>query len=117
MRFFVDDWMKTLEHHHLPNAIADWDSSGKLYLDSTFIIQSEGRRLPLHWVGSEKEADLVYIYLEGPVPAHCKSLEIKQSSLCDTFEDQKNLVNIRKNEVTQSLYFFANDEFKTSSWP
>ncbi|MBB6612268.1 hypothetical protein H7F15_14555 [Pontibacter sp. Tf4] len=67
---------------------------------------SQGKPLKQHFVGSEAEADVVWIYFEVPVQAASLSqLYIRNAVLTELFDDQMNILNLDyKGKMHSSLF-------------
>lgn len=75
------------------------------YLKSTLSFELEkGKPLKARLVGSEEDADVVWLYVEVPVQqAALTQLYIKNAILTDMFTDQMNIVNVNYNGKTESV--------------
>lgn len=75
------------------------------YLKSTLSFELvKGKPLKARLVGSEEDADVVWLYVEVPVQqAALTQLYIKNAILTDMFTDQMNIVNVNYNGKTESV--------------
>jgi hypothetical protein len=65
---------------------------------------TKGKPLKQRFVGSEEEADVVWVYLEVPVQhASLSELYIKNAVLTEVFDDQMNIVNLNYKGKVQSM--------------
>ena len=75
------------------------------YLQASLTFEvTKGKALPHRFVGSEEEADAVWIYLEVPVDS--KTLDhiyINNKVLTELFADQMNIVNVTYNGKISSV--------------
>ncbi len=72
------------------------------YLKSNFkIIQSE-RSIEYKLLGFELENDIIWLYVEAPYKQLVRDLEISNSLITDLYEDQKNIINFKVKDKTQS---------------
>jgi hypothetical protein len=115
-KVFHDDWAKATGTENV-NENTKLDSLYFKYFKEHFTIQKQDDQLiTLQWVGYEKDGEFLYLYTECN---HLDSLSITvhQQVLMELYEDQKNLVNYRKNGTTKSLYFFRDSPPQTIHWP
>ncbi|WP_161890416.1 DUF6702 family protein [Pontibacter russatus] len=75
------------------------------YLQSTLSFGLEkGKPLKAKLLGSEADADVVWLYVEVPVQqAALTQLYIKNAILTDLFTDQMNIVNVNYKGKTESV--------------
>ncbi|NDK54655.1 DUF6702 family protein [Pontibacter fetidus] len=65
---------------------------------------TKGKPLKQRFIGSEEEADVVWVYLEVPVQnANLSELYIKNAVLTEVFDDQMNIVNLDYKGKVQSM--------------
>ena len=75
---------------------ADAEKLTAAYVASNVQIRSEGRQIPLRWVGMEVKTNFVYIYAEATVPS-LERLEIRDGLLHDLLPDQVNMMTLRRD--------------------
>ncbi len=73
------------------------------YLSSHFQMKVNGKDAEAVWIGSEIEAEAIWIYVEYPKIKKVKQLEITNRVLFESFEDQKNLIHYKHLGETKSL--------------
>ncbi|MFT5618806.1 MAG: hypothetical protein ACI85I_002041 [Arenicella sp.] len=73
------------------------------YLSSHFQMKVNGKDAEAVWIGSEIEAEAIWIYVEYPKIRKVKELEITNKVLFETFGNQKNLVHFKYSGETKSL--------------
>jgi hypothetical protein len=84
-----------------------------LYLEKAFTLaDGAGKRIALAPVGAELQAEAILAYQEAKLPAPPAELRVGNSILCDVFEGQANLVNIRLAKKTRTLLFTEGDGVK-----
>jgi hypothetical protein len=66
------------------------------YVTRSIEFRSDGRSLPLRWIGMEVKTNFVYIYVEAEVP-NLEKLEIRNSLLIDLLPDQVNMLTLRRD--------------------
>lgn len=97
---------------------------------------AQGVTIDLLPIGMEREGDVIYLYMEsdglgddeiekrklvnGTTEGDgwwFQQIQLKQTFFFDQFEDQKNLVNLRKGGKTLSYYFMGDVEQQLCAWP
>ncbi len=103
---------------------AKLDKSIHTYLAATFLVNDDatGARLPLEWIGKELAREdnqplhhLALLHFEIPVPPAAAQLQFKQTTFCELFDDQINLVYLRDGDHKQMLGFSPAHDAKTIS--
>lgn len=74
------------------------------------IFNSDGKRLPLTWIGMEYQTDNVYLYQEAPLPEDPTEIILINRLFMDLFDDQKNTVNVEWGEQIRTRIFRKDDE-------
>ncbi len=109
-KYFLDDFEDAVESEY--NVRLSLGSSKQhknatvylqKYLSSRFQMKVNGKDAEAVWIGSEIEAEAIWIYVEYPKIKKVKELEISNKVLFESFEDQKNLIHFRYQEGTKSL--------------
>jgi hypothetical protein len=78
---------------------------------------TKGKPLKYKFVGSEEEADAIWVYLEVPVQrAELPQLYVKNAILTEIFGDQMNIVNISYKGKTESVMLQRGEEIKKVSF-
>lgn len=75
------------------------------YLADNFSIEINEKLKEATFIGKEYEEDFIWIYLEYENIKKIKKFEVKNSLLFDTFDDQKNISNIKILGKTYSPIF------------
>ncbi|WP_018477106.1 DUF6702 family protein [Pontibacter roseus] len=83
----------------------------KEYLTNSLVFElTPGKPLPANFVGTEQEADVVWVYLEVPVKQEALShLYVRNVVLQELFNDQMNIVNLDYKGKVYSTLFQKND--------
>jgi hypothetical protein len=111
VRIFLDDLELALRKHTgnekldiVDEKIWEWveQKSGE-YLLSKLNIKDKTGDLQLVYLGSEIEVDVLWAYLEVRELSPFDQLSISFTSLLETYDDQENLVHVRKDDVVRSL--------------
>ena len=83
----------------------------KAFVEGSFaLFDSQGKRLPLIWIGMEYKTDNVYLYQEAPLPAEPSEITLINRLFMDLFEDQKNTVNVEWNDQIHTRIFVKGNE-------
>lgn len=83
------------------------------YLQETFQLRDAlGQLSKLAWVGMEVQVDAVWIYFEAKMPHGLEGMQLRNQFLCDLYEDQSNLVNVKDGNKKTSLTYARGDGFK-----
>ncbi|TPE44648.1 DUF6702 family protein [Pontibacter mangrovi] len=84
------------------------------YLRTNLVLEVEkGKPLKQNLLGSEEDADVVWMYLEVPVnQASLSQLYVKNALLTELFSDQMNIVNINYKGKTESVMMQRGDTQK-----
>ncbi|HNG96459.1 MAG TPA: hypothetical protein PLB32_26895, partial [Acidobacteriota bacterium] len=63
-------------------------------------------------VGMDVKVDMVWIYIEIPMPLWLKQGQLRNEVLTELFADQVNVVGLKANQHKGDLMFAASDRFK-----
>ena len=82
------------------------------YILSHYKMKVDGSEIPMEYIGKEISEDLqaVWCYFIVENQANIDAITIENNLLLDVFEDQKNMVNIRKNKKRVSDILFDMDK-------
>lgn len=122
VRLFLDDFEVGLKSFS-DNKDLDIVRSDATYLREEigkYILQklklTTKKDLELKYLGFEYEEDVLWCYFEATKVKPFQELQIRNSLLVDSFDDQENLVHIRKNGKVKSLRLGASREFGKVEW-
>lgn len=108
IKLFTDDLEKGLEEFSgLSVDIVDSDFSEisdsliAHYIDQHFLITSS-TKLELEYIGSEKEYDVTWIYLESGRTQLQKEIYVTNEILISTYSDQTHILHLTVDEEIQS---------------
>lgn len=73
------------------------------YVQQNFRISLDGRPIQLNYLGYETEEDAIWVYLEVPKVKNFKKISIRNTVFFEMFDDQLNLMNIKKEGSIRSL--------------
>lgn len=76
------------------------------YLQSNFSCAVDGKKTTLTYVGSEIQADALWVYQEAVNVDTFTRVEVKNTILFELFDDQTNLVHVKKNKKTKSFRLY-----------
>ncbi|HVG28405.1 MAG TPA: DUF6702 family protein [Pyrinomonadaceae bacterium] len=83
------------------------------YLQETFQVRTaKGEAAKLSWVGMDAGADSAWLYFEASLPEGVEGAQVRQQFLCDLYDDQINLVNVKSGGRKVELRFERGGEFK-----
>ena len=111
VRLFLDDLELALHSFSETNDwditnTSRWSKTEKLvgeYLLKNLNLKSKGKSIDLNYLGSEMEADVMWVYLQSEKLKSPKSLSVSHTSLFEVFENQENLINIRVDEKKKGI--------------
>lgn len=108
-RVFADDLEDVLEKRYstrmilLPNEETEnADEMISRYLNQKLNLAIKGEALQIQYIGKRFEDDRVYLYVEIENVPNFTSISVENLILTDLYEDQKNLVHVKKNKETKS---------------
>jgi hypothetical protein len=91
------------------------DSLINFYIQKYLKITLDGSVVELEYLGKEVSDDLagVWSYLELENVEPFEAISISNSLLTSTFDDQKNIINVKMNSKSKAFYILdQNDNFK-----
>jgi len=110
MRFFLDDIELALENRletHLELASKNENEFAAEYLETyvrqKFKIWINGQEMVYTYLGKEYENDEVFFYLEVENIDKINSIEVENSMLFETFEEQQNYIKINLKNVQKTF--------------
>ncbi len=86
------------------------DSLLFFYIKDKLKLFNRNKKIALHWIGKEQEADAIWIYVETDSLANFDSLVIENTILISVFEEQQNIINFYYMKNRQSFIFDAENE-------
>lgn len=108
---FIDDIEFTLNKDHnnkchlaSDNEIPNIDSFFETYLNNHFKVIINDSLENYQFIGKKYDDDIVRFYLEIPNISEIKTIEILNTNLIRDFEDQKNIVKIKVNNLNKTFY-------------
>jgi len=117
MRFFIDDLEKTLNNRFkkdfkLANSdeLKETDKLLNFYLQQKYDIIINEQTVEYTYIGKEYENDVVFIYLEATDIDNINSIEVKNSMLLETFEEQQNFIKLYMNNQVKTMVLIRGND-------
>lgn len=86
------------------------------YVREVFRLRTaKGEGVGLSWVGMDAGVDSAWLYFEAKLPEGVEGARLSQGFMCDLYDDQINLVNVRAGGRKVELKFGRGGEFQTIS--
>jgi hypothetical protein len=111
MRVFIDDLELTLRNNlnqpemdilDLKNGVTV-DQLASVYLKDRFKISLDGKPQQVNYLGHEREGEAFIFYIEVSKVKRWKTIQILNSIITETHDDQSNLVHVTVKEKVRSL--------------
>ncbi len=109
-RIFIDDIEKVLRSRYdetielvSQKHEAKVDKYLGAYLNQKLIITVNGQEVVFNFIGKEYDNDLVLCYLEVENVPELKTISVSNKALMDFFEEQQNIIHVKKGENRKSL--------------
>ncbi len=122
MRIYSDDLENALSRHAKRPVKLDparEKEAGDVvmsYLRGQFELKTKaGRPVKFAWVGLEAQVDMFWLYFQGRAPGGFAGAQLKNRVLCELFDDQVNIVNVKYQGKQAGTMFEPKDEFKPIS--
>lgn len=117
IRVFADDLrsavMRTARGRSVPPGGPAWDAAVLAYATSVVSLRNaRGETLALRHCAMRRSGDLVWLCLEGEVARDSGVLQVRNTLLCELYEDQVNVVQGTIGGTRRSLLFVRGDRFK-----
>tara|TARA_B100001057_G_C22335046_1_gene751044 strand:+ start:74 stop:556 length:483 start_codon:yes stop_codon:yes gene_type:complete len=123
VRLFADDLEIGLsDYTNTPDLnISELDSTKLNILLNTYLLENlhftiNKKKLPIHYLGSQKEDNSIWCFLENENLSPFIEISIFNSLLVNFFNDQENLIHFRKNETVKSLRLNQENKTGTINW-
>ncbi|MDN5214541.1 hypothetical protein QQ020_20850 [Fulvivirgaceae bacterium BMA12] len=109
-KIFLDDLEEGLtkysgEHFDITEKVHEQKVNQLLevYYPENMQVKINGKPRPFRYLGFEMEADAMWCYLEIEKVKNLKSLEVTNTLLFETFDDQSTILHIQKDEKIRSF--------------
>jgi hypothetical protein len=86
------------------------------YLLKNLQVYRNGKRLELTYLGEEREIDVMWCYLEVEKLRPFSELAVQNTLLHEIYDDQENLVHIRKDGKVKSMRLLEDQPKAEVSW-
>ena len=73
------------------------------YVQENFELLLNSRPIEVNYLGYEVEEDAIWVYQEAPKVRNFKSITVRSTLFFEMFDDQLNLINVKKNDTIRSL--------------
>ncbi len=110
MRFFIDDLEKTLNNRFkkefnlaTKEELKEADKFLNLYIHQKFGVVINKQKVEYTYLGKEYENDVVFLYMEGVDIDDISSIEVKNSMLMESFEEQQNYIKLFMNDQVKTM--------------
>lgn len=109
-RVFIDDIEELLKERYSASINLDRDKNSTevdehltSYLNQKLLFVVNGEETSFTFIGKEYEEDLIICYLEIENITSLKSIEVTNRVLMDLFEEQQNIIHVKKGNQRKSL--------------
>lgn len=118
-RYFIDDFESMMKERYqiTPQLVSDNEIENvnyyfNKYLQDRFTIKVNGEKIALTFLGKEYDNDVVKCYLESEKVSfkNIQSIELKNSSLFEMFEDQQNIIHLEISTIKKSYNLHKDNE-------
>ena len=110
IKVFVDDFEEGLNSHYaqsfnlgLENELQGSDSLMAVYVKDKLNIHINNTPLSLDFLGKELDSQVIWLYLQAPIPGSIQKIRVNNQLLMDIFDEQTNLINMRIGEEKRSF--------------
>lgn len=111
MRVFIDDLELSIKNKlRQPELDLLQPKNGKTidemtgdYIRSNFKISLDGKPQVVNYLGHEREDDAFIFYIEVGKVKKFKTIQVQNTVITETYDDQNNLINITVKETVRSL--------------
>lgn len=124
VRIFLDDLEAGISPMIMdkPYDISDssrWDetqSAIRAYLGENLKIFIGGKEIEVTYLGSEIEIDAMWCYVEALKVKPFDEITVQYTALKEVFDDQENLVHVRRDGKVRSARIYGDKLKETLSW-
>jgi len=109
-KIFLDDIEDALEKRYNRkfyfNSKKETEADGELmrnYIFQKLKIKVNGTDVKYNFIGSKYDIDVVQYYVEIPNIITFNSIEVENELLMDMFDEQQNIIHVKKNNARKSL--------------
>lgn len=116
MRVFMDDLELTMRNRHQKPALdilnpkeLTLDQMMDDYLKEKLIIALDGKRQEINYLGHERDGEAFVFYVEVSPVKKWKQIQVQNTIVTETYEDQSNLVHVTVRGKIRSLRLTKNN--------
>jgi hypothetical protein len=116
MRIFIDDLETSVRAQRnnpeldlLNPAQSTTDGLVKDYILQRFSVSLDGKRQALNFLGTQVEDDALLCFIQVRAVKKWKTIEVLNSIITETYDDQSNLVHVTVGEKVRSLRLMKNN--------
>lgn len=116
MRVFIDDLETTMRKHENKPDLDILNPKGttldKLmgdYIQGNFQVALDGKVQKLNYLGHERDGDVFVFYIEAANIKNWKQINVRNTVLVETFDDQSNLVHVTVRGKIKSMRLTENN--------
>lgn len=117
MRFFIDDIEKTLNNRFKKDfklatteELQNTDKFLNLYIHQKFEIQINNQLIEYSFLGKKYDNDVMFFYMESTGIENINSIEVKNSMLLETFEEQQNFIKLYMNDQIKTMVLMRDND-------
>ncbi|MFV8224853.1 DUF6702 family protein [Christiangramia aquimixticola] len=119
-RVFIDDMENVLSKRYGKEVSLSYKQDLKThknllqkYFSKKLVVIVEGKPVELKLLGSKFDADQIVLFLEGVDINSFKKVEIENLLLTDLFDNQKNIVHVKKGDNIESMLLMKDKSSNT----
>ena len=119
-RVFIDDFENVLSRRYHKDISLSYKKDLKAnkdliekYINKKLSISIDGQELDLKLLGSKFDADQIVIFIEGANVQSFGKIKVQNLILTDLFDDQKNIVHVKKGKNIESMLLVKDNSCKT----
>ena len=120
LRIFKDDLSNAISDTYLDKKIDDLNLIDKLYfkqvdkyINSKISILIDDKKFEMDYLGLETKNDMYVCYLEVENLPTYSNVVISNKILFEIFDDQQNIIHVKRNDKRQSFIARNNNSFLT----
>jgi len=108
-KIFIDDFeevLRAIGNENVDLVNGDKDSNNEMikkYLLQNFEVKANGKNTEYNFLGTQIEADAIWCFMEIPKTRKLKTISVSNTLLTNRFEDQMNLVHIKRSGKIKSM--------------
>jgi hypothetical protein len=120
LRIFKDDLSNAISDTYLDQKTDDLNLNDELYfkqvdkyINSKISIQIDDKKFDMDYLGLETKNDMYVCYLEIENLPIYSNMVISNKILFEIFDDQQNIIHVKRNDKRQSFIARNNNSFLT----